>query len=460
MTLLQPGDRCGDHQILRHLGTGGRAEVYAALGPTREPRALKLFAATGDRAAKAQARLAQEAEALSMIVHPNVVRFYDAGVWQGRVCISLELIEGETLRHKLEAGERRPPLVEVLRWIYQACCGLAAAHALNVVHRALAPDQILVTPSGVVKVIGFGLAKFNELGVKTTSLEQQVGTAKYMAPEVAQCAPADPTMDIYSMGHVLYEAIAGVHAMGSHPRSMPSVVTWQLSERPAPLRSLAPDVSSGLEALVHQALEKNPAARPESMEVLCERLLAEIAELSAPLRRAARNLLPSRVPSLAPTVPLPVVEDPPAAPTVPRTLPAVTLRSATAEPRTSDAPVEGPARRSSAPPRSPAAALAVAAAALVTLVAADRIRAGERVGHAKHHDACAGSRGSAGVRVCRAAGAGGERLGLGAAAAAAPAVQAAGRAGPRAAREVMPTSAHPLAQGSGATTRRTGTGAG
>jgi serine/threonine protein kinase len=348
-TLLQPGDRCAGHEILRHLATGGTAEVYLARLPTGELRAFKIMKAPG--AAKRQARFAQEGEALAMIVHPSVLRVYDADAYGEQVWLSLEMFEGETLAQKFRAG--RMPLDDLLHVIQQVCDGLAEAHRVGIVHRDLTPDNILVGPGGTVKVFDFGIAKLVEFGVETTS-EQQIGTARYMAPERARDDSASPRMDVYSLGLVLYEGVGGEEAMGPEPRNMMGIVRWHIWGQPRPLRELAPGVSSELAALVHQMLAKDPADRPGSMLEVQARLREERTRLRAPQLRAARNAAPvDRLPAFAPTVPMTAMPD---------------LTAGPAELRSTDVPVESAARQSRvAPRRVPAAAIG---AGLVVLAAA------------------------------------------------------------------------------------------
>ena len=308
-TLLQPGERCADYEILHHLATGDHAEVYAVVGPVGEPRALKLVATDEGLTATVYARLAQEGEALTLIVHPGVVRFYAAGIWQDRVWLTLELVLGDTLRECLEAAPGRVPLDLVLYWMQQACDGIAEAHRVGVVHRDLTPDNILVSAEDVVKVVDFGLAKLRGHGVKT-SHEQAIGSAWYMAPEQARGAPAHPSMDVYAIAVVLYEAITGVHPMGNRARTMIDIVAWHLSAEPPMLRALAPGAPSDLEALIHQGLAKDPARRP-TMRAFTDGLRDALCRLRAPQRREARNIpLPNRGIGLAPTAPMPIHDDP------------------------------------------------------------------------------------------------------------------------------------------------------
>lgn len=193
-TLLRVGSRCAGYQILYLIGAGEQAEVYAATGPDDEDRALKLVLTDEGLAAKVHARIAQEGVALTQIVHSAIVRFYEAGVWEDRVWLSLELVEGDTLRQLLAKGP--VPIETLIDWMQQACDGIAEAHRVGVIHRGLTPEDILITEDGKVKVIDFGLAKLRGHGVKTTA-EQRIGNAMYMAPEqMRQKADAAPGMDV------------------------------------------------------------------------------------------------------------------------------------------------------------------------------------------------------------------------------------------------------------------------
>ncbi len=391
--LFQPGDLCAGHQILHHLGTGGAAQVYAARLPGGELRAFKIMTLESALAPSLPGRFAQEAEALALIIHPCVLQFHDSGALGDRVWISVELVQGETLGQRLRVC-KRPPLNELLHWIQQACDGLAEAHRVGVVHRDLTPDNLLVMPGGAVKVIDFGMAKLRSFGVVTTR-EQEIGSARYRAPEQLRGARAHARMDIYALGHVLYEALSGEHAMGSTPRSLIDTVNWQLNVQPAPLRERVPELPSDLAELVHRALEKDPALRPWNMKVFNEGLREVRARLRAPQRRAARNVpLVHRDEAQAPTMPMDAVPEPPstarsallpaaplqvpakpAAP-LPKTIPMAAFPLAPPLPlalpapdelRSTDAPVELVAERPSMKPRRvPAAALVVAGTTALT----------------------------------------------------------------------------------------------
>jgi tRNA A-37 threonylcarbamoyl transferase component Bud32 len=381
-TLLRPGDRLAGYQIGHHIGTGSSAEVYAARTPAGAPCVIKIMRAPDS--GKMRARFAQEGEALARIVHPNVVRVLDAGAEGDLVWLALELVEGETLGQKIRAGVRLPP-EGLLDWTQQVCDGLAEAHRQGVLHRDLSPDNIFLMRDGRAKIIDFGMAKLRMWGVVTTR-ERQIGSGKYLAPEVAADSPPSPGpgLDIYALGHVLYQAITGVHAMGDAPLPMLAVIAWHRSTEPRPLRELAPWVPPGLAALVHDMLAKDPAKRPASAHAVLLRVRQVCADLRAPQLRAVRSVPGlDAAAALAPTIPIAAcdvsVPEPRTAPdraaVLPASWPAPTSGTAPsvaapiarppdptvlvpvlAEPRATDVPVEGAARRSSITPRRVSAA--------------------------------------------------------------------------------------------------------
>jgi serine/threonine-protein kinase len=221
--------------------------VYEVKDRDGAPRALKILDADHEEKPKMRARLAQEATALAMLNHANVVRLYDAGVDDDRIYIVLELVDGKSLHEITRAG--RPPTVALVRWIHQAAEGVAEAHRRGIVHRDLKPENLLIDAQGVVKVIDFGVAKLHGWGVKTTA-EQKLGTALYMSPEQIKNQPPDPRMDVYALGLILYEALAGVHPIVPQPANVFQICHAQLHDRARPLLEAVPAVPPELAAAV------------------------------------------------------------------------------------------------------------------------------------------------------------------------------------------------------------------
>lgn len=289
-SVLRPGDRCGDNAVVGLLGEGGCAQVYEVIDATGERRALKILSAEPSTNPKVLARIAQEGALLSLIEHVNVVRIYDAGIHEGHVWLLLELVEGQSLRETLCAHKGRPPVEATLRWLRQACEGVAEAHKIGAIHRDLKPENILITPSGLVKVIDFGIAKFRRWGIRTTE-EQRLGTALYMAPDQLEGRPPDARMDVYAMGLVLYEAIAGKHPIVDRPASLFEVCSLQLAYRPPPLATVARDIPVDLARAVDRAIEKAPDLRCASMQELSCALQDGLVKLTATRRAAVRSVL-------------------------------------------------------------------------------------------------------------------------------------------------------------------------
>jgi eukaryotic-like serine/threonine-protein kinase len=345
MAILTAGSTWAGHSIVRLVGAGF-AEVYEVRDRSGARRALKILSAEPDITSKLQARLAQEGEAIALIEHTNVLRFYDAGVHDDRVWLLLEFVEGTTLREIEDACGGRPPLESLLRWTRQACEGLTAAHAQGVVHRDVKPENILVTPAEIVKIIDFGLAKLTGWGLKTTH-QRVMGTAFYMAPEQLRSRPADGRADVYSMGHVRYEAVAGVHAISQlgGPLTMIVVCGRQLTYTPPALITIVPEVPPDLSQLIEEALAKDPALRLPTMREFADRLHEVLSRLLVHRRSAARDLpLPGREVGLQRTVPMPVHEEPAPATSAGGTvkLPAIDLAMPPASSTTPAAPAATP----------------------------------------------------------------------------------------------------------------------
>ena len=274
--------------MLGLLGAGGFAQVYEVRARDGARRALKILDAEAEARPKVRARLAQEGAALTMLDHANVVRLHDAGVDGERIYLVLELVEGRNLRETLCAPGRPPPLETRVRWIHQAAEGVAAAHGRGIIHRDLKPENLLVTPDEVVKVIDFGIAKLTGWGVRTTH-EQRMGTALYMSPEQIQGRAPDARMDVYALGLILYEAVAGAHPLVTAPASVFEICARQLNHRPRPLAEAAPEVPPELGALVDQAIEKDPARRPPGMRAFADALQAVLLRLGEDRRAPASS---------------------------------------------------------------------------------------------------------------------------------------------------------------------------
>jgi serine/threonine protein kinase/Flp pilus assembly protein TadD len=213
------GQTIGHYKILEWIGAGGMGEVYLATDMTAGRKAaLKLLPTrfTGDP--ERLQRFEQEARAVVGLNHPNILTVYEIGEYDSSHYIASELIEGETLRQRLDRGPME--LQEAIDVAIQVATALGAAHQAGIVHRDIKPENIMLRPDGYVKVLDFGIAKLTEQDVPVsvapeealllveTNLGSILGTVRYMSPEQALGSPADKRTDIWSLGVVLYEMVA------------------------------------------------------------------------------------------------------------------------------------------------------------------------------------------------------------------------------------------------------------
>lgn len=261
------GHTLGHYHILSPIGAGAMGEVYLALDTKLDRQvALKVLPARFTRDRERVARFRREAKAASALNHPNIITIYDIGEVDATWFIAMEFVDGVTLRERLNAG--RNELREVLEIILQCARALEAAHRAGIVHRDIKPENIMVRRDGLVKVVDFGLArvgeKGNEFPVDATQAGALIGTPRYMSPEQARGQKLDGRTDIFSLGAVLYETATGQPAFPGTTTA--EVFAALLASFPRPLSECAHDIPKGLDTIVSKALQKDPAARHQTME--------------------------------------------------------------------------------------------------------------------------------------------------------------------------------------------------
>ena len=266
---MPPGTRLGPYEILSPLGSGGMGEVYRARDRKLDRDvAIKVLPPHLNASPAALARFEREAKAVAALSHPNILSIFDFGTQSGTAYAVTELLEGETLRSKLESG--LPPRRQAIDYGLQIAKGLAAAHERGVVHRDLKPENIFVSKDGHLKILDFGLAKRDEkvapdevTSAPTASGETEpgtvMGTVGYMSPEQVRAIPADHRSDIFSFGTILYEMLSGKRAFrrGSGGETMAAI----LRDEPQPL---GPDTAETLARVVQHCLEKDRDNRFQS----------------------------------------------------------------------------------------------------------------------------------------------------------------------------------------------------
>ena len=276
-------------EVRAPLGAGGMGVVYAA-EDTRLGRMVALKVPLPERHldASGRRRFLNEARAAAALDHPNLCSIHEVGESEeGILFLAMPLYRGETLQARLQR-EGSLPLDEAVSIARQIACGLAAAHAEGIVHRDLKPGNVMLLPDGLVKVLDFGLAKARAVTVSATG--GVLGTAAYMAPEQIRNLPVDGRTDLWALGVVLYEMVAGRKPFrGEHDASLAHAIVHDDPLRPGDLRVAVP---AGLEALILSLLAKDPSRRPaDAAEV--ERFLGAVAAgaVPGPLRPRQRARL-------------------------------------------------------------------------------------------------------------------------------------------------------------------------
>ncbi len=259
----------GKYRVESVLGRGGMGNVYLA---TQTPLELKVVIKTlrseftGDQAV-AQ-RFYHEAKATSELRHPNCVSILDFGESEGQLFIAMEYLQGEDLAAVIDREGAVPPL-RAIRIMKQVLEVAEAAHRKNIVHRDLKPENIMLQDLAIqkdfVKVLDFGIAKITDplMGDKNmTGTGFVIGTPSYMAPEQAQGRPVDGRSDIYALGVILFELLAGRTPFISENSA--ELLAAHVMQEPPPLAELAPHIPANLAALIDQCLAKEPRKRPQT----------------------------------------------------------------------------------------------------------------------------------------------------------------------------------------------------
>jgi Tol biopolymer transport system component/tRNA A-37 threonylcarbamoyl transferase component Bud32 len=289
------------YHILEKLGEGGMGVVYKARDTSLDRFvAIKFLPRNPD--AERRARFVQEAKAASGLNHPNIVTVHEFGAADGEDFMVMEFIKGRTLGALIGSDGMKP--ADALKYSVQVTEALAAAHNAGIVHRDLKPGNIMVTDSGLVKVLDFGLAKLTEASPQLDSLDTRtaagmvVGTAAYMSPEQAEAGPVDPRSDIFSFGAVFYEMLTGRQAFGRASRV--ATLTAVVHEDPPALSQTGRPVPREIERVVQRCLRKDPAERYQHMADLGIALQdlkedSESGRISGPGPAAAPSHKPRRL---------------------------------------------------------------------------------------------------------------------------------------------------------------------
>lgn len=291
-----PGSRIGRYEVRGTLGVGGMGTVYRAHDPrlTRDI-AIKILSEDVASNADSLARFIREARAVAALNHPHIVTIHSTEDADGVQFITMELIEGRTLDQLI--AKSGLSLVQFFNVSLAIADALSAVHRKQITHRDLKPGNVMVTESGLVKVLDFGLARGGEMDqteqmTLMTQAGMVLGTAPYLSPEQVEARPVDPRSDIFSFGIVMYEMLTGSRPFKGATR--PSLMLSILKDHPAAVSQFRGDVPDGLAELIGECLEKNPRDRAQTMQEILIRLKAhrrawESGQSSEPRASSART---------------------------------------------------------------------------------------------------------------------------------------------------------------------------
>jgi serine/threonine protein kinase/tetratricopeptide (TPR) repeat protein len=270
------GNRLGHYLVLEKLGSGGMGDVYVAEDTRLNRRvALKFLRPEVADARDSRGRILREARAAAALNHPNIVHLYSVEEADDVVFITMELVQGRSLRQLLGTGGTGLPLAQTISLATQMAEALACAHAAGIVHRDLKPGNVMITDDERVKILDFGVAKVlaristqDPEGPTTTgednSVGHAVGTAGYMSPEQALGRTLDARTDLFALGVVVFEMATGRAPFQGDTAA--AVFDHLLNRRQPPLLTFNPTLPRSLEIVVDKALEKDPDRRYRSAD--------------------------------------------------------------------------------------------------------------------------------------------------------------------------------------------------
>src|SRR5512143_3412287 len=266
--------RIGRYLITGRIGRGGMGMVYRGLDEALEREvAVKTLTAEGTLDAESRQRFEREARAAAHLQHPNIVTVYELGEERGLPFIAMEMLSGSDLEAVLRGGEPLD-LAEKLDVVAQVCRGLAYAHERGIVHRDITPSTVRLLEDGTAKIMDFGIAKYGDAHLTKTGM--MVGTVHYMSPEQVRGKPLDGRSDVFSVGVILYELLAGERPFRGDG---PTQVLYKIVHEEPPALDLAAlgEFGPKLQAILARALAKDPDARyPGAAEL--DKALAGVLE--------------------------------------------------------------------------------------------------------------------------------------------------------------------------------------
>ena len=285
------------YEVISHIGQGGMADVFLAIDTILNRQvAVKILRADLSTDAVSILRFEREAQAAAALAHPNIVEIYDVGDYKGHHYIVMEYVPGKTLKQIIRS---RGPLLneEAVDIMKQLCSAVAEAHSRGIIHRDIKPQNVIVKADGSVKILDFGIATAKG-SMQLTQANNVMGSVHYLAPELARGEKASPQSDIYALGIVFYEMLAG-----DVPFKADQAVQIALKHMREPMpsvRAANPSVPQSVENIITRATAKDPRQRYRS----CDEMLRDVSTCLRPERLNERKLVlqnpqPARKPDLA-----------------------------------------------------------------------------------------------------------------------------------------------------------------
>lgn len=288
----------GRYEVVSHIGQGGMADVFLAVDNILNRQvAIKILRSDMSSDEKSILRFEREAQASAALAHPNIVEIYDVGEYKNHYYIVMEYLQGKTLKQIVRA---RGPLFndEAVDIMKQLVSAVAEAHSKGIIHRDLKPQNVVVKADGSVKILDFGIATAKG-AMQLTQTNNVMGSVHYLAPELAKGKPASPQSDIYALGIIFYEILAG--DVPFKAEQAVQVALAHLREAMPSIREKNPTLPQSVENVITRATAKNPEERYKN----CAEMYADIATCLSPER-----LNEPAVVTAAPEEPKPAKEKP------------------------------------------------------------------------------------------------------------------------------------------------------
>lgn len=283
------GQTISHYRVLGKLGEGGMGEVFLAEDTKLRRRvALKFLPSEYTSELELKARFIREAQAAAALNHPNIITVHEIAEYKDRLYISMEYVEGESLKDLI--AKKELSISKVMDIATQICRGLAKAHEMGIVHRDIKPQNVLIDKDGRARILDFGLAKLKREAM-LTRIGTTVGTVAYMSPEQARGEAIDDRADIWALGVVLFEMLTGeLPFKGDHDQA---VIYSILNNEPQPASQVRPDLPIELEQVLNRALAKDPGQRYQQIGDA----LADLRSIRQGFESGSTRTLFSRAPS-------------------------------------------------------------------------------------------------------------------------------------------------------------------